>query len=392
MAVAAGIYACADSMRFSRMTPESPNSSIPPPAICPLESRPCVSSAAAFHLASILDTSPKSRMVLEWLRLCAASDRRVPYHLLPTLIDASTKSPENLQYLCRVLGARGFWLVSQNPKWTDVEIFAWTGHFPDAPESLRIGNWPESRIEDGWHVGESQIRFGLLRALRKYAPEKALTLVKETWKRESVNNRGKIIGLLAADTTSGEESFFEDALDDKNTDVKLMASRILLLMANSAIKQRFESRGSAMIRLSKNLLGIVRLDVTEPDITDVSAVRDGLRDTTSQNQNAGPTSQFIERITACIRPSFWLTQLELRLTPAQFINGIKGSKWKDEILEGVRKASILFNDHCMSELLINELMSVALDKQRLSPFDENSGDNAITSCGQPGCCGNQPYS
>jgi len=108
-----------------------------PPAVASGDDR-IISSRAAQHLRKILDGT-FAPALSEFFYFLREYKKQLPPELLPALLDACLENPEFWQQVEPLLGERGEWLLTQNPKWqrlrkrkTDRNGYIWQ---PDAEQA-----------------------------------------------------------------------------------------------------------------------------------------------------------------------------------------------------------------------------------------------------------------
>jgi hypothetical protein len=116
----------------------------------PMDTRPEVPPAAAARLADILDD--RRELLAEWLALAAVGRLRVPYELLPELLEHARADPGLATRVAAVGGTRLAWLAAQNPAWS----FAAPGDSAD-----------EATLETMLHEGDRRVRATAVRLLAR---------------------------------------------------------------------------------------------------------------------------------------------------------------------------------------------------------------------------------
>jgi hypothetical protein len=149
------------------------------------------------------------------------------------------------------------------------------------------------------------------------------------------------------------EPFFESNLDDPDKDVNRAASRVLKQIPSCAYYQRCLTRAKQLIRLNKPLIGNLKLEVSAPSENDPIMLRDGVGNGHCSMPKITPTEHMVYDICSSVRPVFWLTELNLQVTPEQFIRAVHGSNFRDPILEGLKAASVTYKDGTLAPFLLN---------------------------------------
>lgn len=217
--------------------------------------RPESSPAATQVLELLLDRNVRidggnELLARQWLRACAAANRRVPAALLVTLLQLATTNPELRDVVATVAGPRGTWLAARNRRWS------WA--VPTAPGDVAARFDTATRAE----------RLALLTALRRTDPDRGRELVESTWHTETAANRGQLLDTLAAGLTDADEPFLESTLDDKAPTVRAAAAALLDRLPDSRRARRMADRLAALTKPD----GTVEL----PDKPDAAGRRDGI--------------------------------------------------------------------------------------------------------------------
>ena len=268
--------------------PDAATSSAPPETI------PQCGEAAAQLLHLLLSQPPVSRtsrdeLVVEWLRLAAGAGQRVPWWLLPTLLDFAAGRRHVARHLGPALGERGTWLVGLNP--------AWSGLLSGEAELVGIGpDWVET-----WPMlpsAEAVAVFGVGRAAE---PVAARELLESQWDRLPAKVRAECLQALRHGLSSDDEPLLERALDDKATSVRDAAARVLDRLPESARAARMAARLRSLVRLRGTLVRHLEVDVPEPP--DEAGIRDGLRPST-KGADVAPT-EWLARIVRSAPLTTW---------------------------------------------------------------------------------------
>ncbi|WP_374456961.1 DUF5691 domain-containing protein [Nocardioides sp.] len=280
------------------------------------EHRPATADRAAQLLTLLLTQSPVSKqardeLVVEWLRLAEAAGQRVPWHLLPVLLDFAAGRRRVATALGGQLGERGRWLVGLNE--------AWSGLLDDADE-------PRVHVEVDWveawptmSSAEAVTAFALGRRADAGA---ARELLEAQWSTVSAKVRADAIRALGPGLWAADEPLLEQALDDKAKSVREAAAAMLDRLPGSARAARMADRLRRLVHVKGAIVRHLEVDV--PDAPDESAVRDGL---TAPAKGVSPP------------PTVWLSQV---------VRGAPLSTWTDitgrspaATLKMVRDADVL---------------------------------------------------
>lgn len=264
----------------------------PPPASSE-ETQPRVGAAAGELLRRLLE-GEHPFLGAEWWSLASARNQLAPSSLLPGLLDWGARERKLREALLPVLGERGRWLAGMREDW------AWVAG----------DRWDESQ----WQTGGVEARVLFLRQLRRTEPQRALTLLEETWKQESPEDRVRLLGALDVELNAADEAFLETVLRDKRKEVRRLAADYLVRLPQSGLGQRFRERAFPLLNFVPATPGGLlklkkaqpaKLEVTWPEACPADWQRDGVE--------ARPISGFGEKAS-------WLIQL---------LEGTPLSTWTD---------------------------------------------------------------
>lgn len=185
------------------------------------EHRPPTADRATQLLALLLTQSPVSKqardeLVVEWLRLADAAGQRVPWHLLPVLLDFAAGRRRVAAVLGDQLGERGRWLVGLNDAWSD--LLADSDEPPAPVEADWVEAWPTMTS------AEAATAFALGRRADAAA---ARDLLEAQWSTVSARLRADAVRALGPGLSTADEPLLERALDDKATSVRKAAAALL---------------------------------------------------------------------------------------------------------------------------------------------------------------------
>src|SRR6266568_2342547 len=138
----------------------------------------------------------------------------LPPELLPTALNA--QSSRLRAALAPVLGERGRWLSQFNLAWSWV-----SRRLPAGGYALPAG------AEITWQEGTPEQRSEILRRLRASDPAKARQWLEGTWKLEKVQFRAEALETFSTGLSADDESFLEEALNDRSAKVCETAASLL---------------------------------------------------------------------------------------------------------------------------------------------------------------------
>lgn len=257
----------------------------------PPETKPRVSRAAARRLQLLLDDRPG--LLPEWLALCAEAGARVPEELLPDLFDRARVSRAIARRLAPVAGERGHWLAAQNPEWHQV-----LDHAATTVETLE----PEV-----WETGRRADRVAYLAALRGSEPAAARELLAASWATEDPGDRVEFAAVLTDGLSADDETFLENALDDRRKEVRELAQVLLGRIPGSGYATRMRQRLRRCIEIKPD--GVLRqrprLEVRPPLEVDRAMRRDGIPAKPPARLGEDPPSTWLRELVARSPLSTW---------------------------------------------------------------------------------------
>ena len=244
--------AIAVQRRAGRRPAKAP--ALPPPA--PEETLSPCPPAAANRLSLLLED--RRVLLAEWLRALAARGARSPEERLPDLLEAATATQALRADVETVLGQRGRWLASLEPRW------AWAAPLPQ----------DEEERESAWATGDRPHRRRLFAHLRREAPDRARQLLEAGWNEEPPEDRAWFVAALADGLSAEDEPLLERALDDRRREVRAAAADLLPRLPESAFGGRMRGRTLPLVRVEGGLRK--RLHVMLPEDLDEATARDGI--------------------------------------------------------------------------------------------------------------------
>jgi hypothetical protein len=242
------------------------------------ERLPLCPPGAARLVASLL-SGDHADLLPEALDRLAAAGWIVPPTLLPQLFAAGTRNVALRPALVAIAGERGRWLARQNRAW------GWV-------RPTDIGNALPPDAERRWEEGTTTERLTLLSALRATDPARGRAWLAAAWKGEKAQFRAEAVEMLKIGLTDADESFLEEALDDRSIAVNTAAALVLAQLPTSVLVARMRERADRILsytpparggflRAVGRSLGVREqpgtLIFTPPTELDPAWQRDGLR-------------------------------------------------------------------------------------------------------------------
>lgn len=190
------------------------------------------------------------RAVTESLRHLAATRQRLPVGLLAGLLREAETRRELRPDLRPVLGARGRWLVSRNPRWGFDE---WVT--------------PGIADEEVWVAGTPAARLAWLRSVRASDPARARALLAARPPAEA-SVRADSFRLLRNGLGPADEPLLEAALDDRARDVRAVARDLLAALPQSAFVGRMRARIRSRVAIRRGRWSVDFSDLGPEDARD----------------------------------------------------------------------------------------------------------------------------
>jgi hypothetical protein len=264
---------------------------------CPPDNLPRCGSRAAQLLQQMLE-GKYPQVLSEWLTMAAIAQQHVPELYLPKLLDLGKQQRGWRSAILPVLGQRGRWLAAQNPDWSyAVEL---------------------TSTED-WETGSQAARLLYLQQLRAIDPDQPRSLLMATWSQEAAGDRAKFLDTLRIGLSLADETFLEDALDDRSKEVRRLAAGLLASLPTSQLCQRMAERLKTLVKVKLVNGRATDFQVVLPETCDADMQRDGIE--------AKQPLLAIDRTIG--ERSGWLLQI-VGATPLQFwedLGGINAQAW-----------------------------------------------------------------
>ena len=309
-----------------------PANAQPLPEACGPDETSRGSAASGQHLALMLDG--EFREVLpEWLLAMNTGRKRVPEEYLPALLDHGRADPSLRRRIVVVLGQRGEWLAAQNPDW---------------------GYATRREEKDLWETGNPEERLLLLDHLRTVDPTSARELVATTWSQESAKDRVEFLEKFAIGVNSNDESFLNDALQDRSVEVRRVARALLAGLPQSEFSRRLSGLATQVLSFKKALMGRARIEVTLPDDPIAWLKANGIEiDNPPRNtaQTVGPKAWSLKEMISLIPITHW-TQI-WKKSPTEVIRAADYSEWGASLIAGFIIAAHRDRDSDFIEALVS---------------------------------------
>lgn len=244
----------------------------PEPAVTAVE--PVAPPAAVQLLELLVHQRPlgevgRTLLLRHWVITAETRAVVVPHRLLPAVLELATRRPELRPVLTPVLGGRGHWLATLNPVWS-------------------------------WATGASAEHPSRVVAVRRRDPAAGRALVESTWSTDPARVRSEALGDLGISLSEADQDLLERALDDRSSEVRTVALRLLDRLPTSARAARMADRLRPLV--SRHGLLRPSLEIDLPDQPDPAGVRDGL---TAPTAGRSARAWWLHRIVAGAPLAVW---------------------------------------------------------------------------------------
>lgn len=307
------------------------------PSECPMlvqsadaEEVPAVSTVSAAHLRQMLAGQFQS-VLPEWLGAVMEANCRVPFELLPALLDRARQDSDLRPLIAGTGGKRGLWLAAQNPNW-----------------SFGVSDSPEL-----WETGTREQRLMTLRAFRKQDPAEARNKLQAVWKDEPAGTRAAFLSEFHIGLSMEDEPFLEETLDDRSKEVRRVSVELLSRLPGSRLVERMTARATPLLQFKPGkLLSKASLEVTLPAEPDPAGLRDGLDPKAFGNQKAlGERAVLLVLLLASVPPGHWSTIFGVK--PAEILQSAEKSEFARALSAGWTLAAARFRDIEWAQALLD---------------------------------------
>lgn len=290
---------------------------------CPPDATPECSDRASVLLQTLLNDKSDT-LVHFWLDLCVQKNLRVPYRVLPDLLDMAENKPDLRKAMITAGGTTAAWLAGFLKGWS----FA-----------LTIADDSE------WHHGSAEKRTSFLGQLRETNPDDAREKLKATWDQETETVKKQLLKQLEINLGENDLPWLESILKTEKLPVrKIIYSYLRKFPASSIVQQYIQivrkifiiSRGSSVLRSNK-----VVIDIYPPQISGDEIFESGIP-RKSTDADIGNEQAMFEALIANIPPSMWAR--EANLTHEALLQALKANKTHKRLIDTMLQAAVLFRD------------------------------------------------
>ncbi|MCK9385035.1 MAG: DUF5691 domain-containing protein [Nevskia sp.] len=261
-----------------------------------------------------LDT-PNSFIEHDKAACLRARGEHLPFLLLPGWFEhALTRSANEQTALLTNIGARGAWLLPQNPKWQPL-----------------LGQPPVDAL---WETGSLAERYEWLLALRYRDAAAGRTALQTVWVSEPPEVREKLIGAITVGISMADETLLEAARVDKRKGVREQARALLAQLPHGAFAQRLRTYARDwIVHIPGGLLRAAKLNLRLPAAYERAWALDGLPEkTTRQHEGIGDKANWLVEVMSHLPLEALLA--ELMLTPAAWIKLIADHEYAAALWAG----------------------------------------------------------
>ena len=303
--------------------------SIKLPAQAPAETQDLCSPKSVQHLNLVLSSSYKDALP-EFLKILEKVGKRLPAEVLPDILEMGKKKQKDWDLLRKIIGARGEWLVQQNPEWQYIAL---------------------NHEVENWETGSKQQRLAILRYWRKTDAKQGLALLESTWKTESVSDKVDFLNALSINLSIDDEAFLEKSLDAKRKEERKTAAKLLAKIANSQLVKRMFNRVKLFIELDGS-----NFQISLPDKVNEEMSRDGINPN-SQWIKGGVKASRLGQMLAIVPPK----RMESHFTkaPKEILHLYWKSEWRELLFQATMESTALHNDEDWSDAIFTFWMENA---------------------------------
>ncbi len=287
---------------------------------CSSDDLPRCSPRAARCLQQILE-GQFPQLLSEWLEKAAIAGQRVPEMLLPSLLDKGRQQRELRSPILPVLGQRGRWLAAKNPDWNYAVALT---------------------TEVDWETGTPSARLLYLQDLRSHNPDRAIELLRSTWKQETAGDRAKFLEIFRIGLSMADEPFLEDGLGDRSKEVRRVAVDLLASLPDSRLCRQVTEHTCRYLSFERE---VPSLHVQLPDHLDETLIQLGfeLKPLSSVNNKVGEKGWWLLQMLGATPPSTWIEQSQM--SPRQIVKLAQSHEWQNVLLDGFALAAKRQGNH-----------------------------------------------
>ena len=321
----------------------------------PAETQGLCSPKSVHHLNLVLSSSYKDALP-EFLKILEKVGKRLPAEVLPDILEMGKKKQKDWDLLRKIIGARGKWLVQQNPEWQYIAL---------------------NHEVENWETGSKQERLAILRYWRKTDAKQGLALLESTWKTESVSDKVDFLNALNINLSIDDEAFLEKSLDAKRKEERKTAAKLLAKISDSELVNRMFGRVKRFITLDN------KIQISLPDKVSEAMSRDGINPN-AQWIKGGVKASRLGQMLAIVPPK--RMENYFQKTPEQLLNLYWKSEWRELLFQATMESTALHNDEDWSNAIFTFWMKSANNYDisefiNINPLLENISESLFNKIG-----------
>lgn len=304
------------------------------PSVDDAEPLPLLSPLAVSHLQRLLNDSELKNNLPEWLALAAKFKRRVPFALIPALLELAAQNRTIRPAVTALIDKRGVWLASQHIEWQKLLV-----QTNDMLNDLRL-----------WEEGNVAEREEYLRQCRSNDAATARDLLHAVWKQESATTRQTLLAVFSINLTPDDEDFLNSCLDDRSKGVRQLAMTLLAQLPDSAFSQRQKQRLNTWLHLETSglLKKTTKLIVELPETWDKTWLADGIEEKPPHGK--GEKAWWLEQALSYVPPAYWSTHWQLSADAILAI--LNKHEWRKTIVDSWKQALQHYPDAAWAETFL----------------------------------------
>lgn len=192
----------------------------PPPQAAPEINYAICSKMVATNLKQLIEQK-ETEIIAQVLDLLYNYNYFISPDLLATLLNLGVSTPILRPKIQLTMGSRGEWLAQFTPQWSTTY----------ASTQLTI---------EGFSTSPHKERLYTIRELHRDSPEQAIELLQQSWKTLSSSQKIQFIAIIEDSICALDAPFLESCLEEKRSQVRQEAVRLLTLIPSSKAQQRFK--------------------------------------------------------------------------------------------------------------------------------------------------------
>jgi hypothetical protein len=318
------------------------------PAIDEAEPLPLLSPLCISHLQRFLNDSELKVILPEWLAQAVTVKRRVPFALIPPLLELAAQNRSVRPAITALIDKRGQWLAAQHSDWHKLLVQT------------------EAILDDVsiWEEGSPAQREEYLRQYRQQDATKARELLQAVWKQEPAATRQSLLSVFSVNLSSNDEAFLTTCLEDRSKGVRQLAATLLGQLPDSAFSQRQKQRLNTWLRFEKGgLLRKNKLIVELPESYDKTWLIDGIEEKPPQGK--GEKAWWLEQALSFVPPAYWSAQWQL--SPDDSLALLAKHEWRKTIQDAWKQALQNYPDAAWAETFLTRFDINQIELWRVIP-------------------------